>query len=628
MLIKKSNISKTTTLGLVIFFVVGFANLVQPVKEPANGAGGYLATPLVLQDTVKAGLAANFGIEAGVHADTFEYELSDGIGTDDWFDRKSNGFSGIGVIDTTGGGAFRTLILPGGAAANRTFVRRMAFPQNSAPNGYLLLDAVYARDNHAAGGSNDSSIFGPGTANNTNPQNHWHFEIGGIPATNDIVDAMAHIRRDGDEITDSLWLFCAISKREESGDAHNDFELFQNVTLHRGDIIFSVDFTGGGRVPLPSVHLWIREGDEAEIEANSDFVFIGEFTTGPSISPFGYAQIGVDIEQAFARVNGLPEDAVDSTEASPWGHLDRVADFHDYILALQFGEAGFNLTGLGLDPSTSEDSCENLFGYVLFKTRSSQSFAAKLKDYVGPYPFGLVRKPQLSCVGDTLTCDSTLASAIVISYPSVGVSYMWNPEPVSGQGTDHARYDTPGTKKILVTIDSTGCLDSCEVEITQDIIPATCSLSVPDSLPDCTSQGNILTANAISAVSFEWSLSDSSWMITDGQGTNSITYTTGSSGSEGTFKLVVAASNGCNDSCQVTFRCTSPYICGDANGEEGVDISDAVYLILYIFRSGDPPKCPEPYISCGDVSGNGEVTISDVVYLINYLLKSGPAPIC
>jgi len=117
-------------------------------------------------------------------------------------------------------------------------------------------------------------------------------------------------------------------------------------------------------------------------------------------------------------------------------------------------------------------------------------------------------------------------------------------------------------------------------------------------------------------------------MITDGQGTNSITYTTGSPGSEGTFKLVVAASNGCKDSCQVTFGCTSPYICGDANGEEGVDISDAVYLILSIFRSGDPPKCPEPYTSCADVSRNGEVKISDAVYLINYLMKSRPVPIC
>jgi len=69
-------------------------------------------------------------------------------------------------------------------------------------------------------------------------------------------------------------------------------------------------------------------------------------------------------------------------------------------------------------------------------------------------------------------------------------------------------------------------------------------------------------------------------------------------------------------------------LCGDTNGEGKVDISDAVYLILYFFKSGGTPQCPEPYTSCADVNGDGEVTISDVVYLINYLLKGGDPPIC
>ena len=74
---------------------------------------------------------------------------------------------------------------------------------------------------------------------------------------------------------------------------------------------------------------------------------------------------------------------------------------------------------------------------------------------------------------------------------------------------------------------------------------------------------------------------------------------------------------------------TSYTLCGDVNGDGKVDISDAVYLTFYLFKSGSPPHCdPFPYTSCADAGGNGEVTISDVVYLINYLLKSGPAPIC
>ncbi|MGB2696460.1 MAG: dockerin type I repeat-containing protein [Candidatus Zixiibacteriota bacterium] len=71
------------------------------------------------------------------------------------------------------------------------------------------------------------------------------------------------------------------------------------------------------------------------------------------------------------------------------------------------------------------------------------------------------------------------------------------------------------------------------------------------------------------------------------------------------------------------------YVCGDVNGDRKVEISDAVYFVNYLFRSGIPPQCPPfPYTSCGDVNGDGAVTIADVVYLINYLFKSGPAPIC
>lgn len=83
------------------------------------------------------------------------------------------------------------------------------------------------------------------------------------------------------------------------------------------------------------------------------------------------------------------------------------------------------------------------------------------------------------------------------------------------------------------------------------------------------------------------------------------------------------------DSSDAITKDTSYTICGDVNGDGKVDISDAVYLILYIFKSGEPPHCePYPYTSCADTGGNGEVSIADVVYLINYLFKSGPAPIC
>ncbi len=63
-------------------------------------------------------------------------------------------------------------------------------------------------------------------------------------------------------------------------------------------------------------------------------------------------------------------------------------------------------------------------------------------------------------------------------------------------------------------------------------------------------------------------------------------------------------------------------ICGDADFSGFVSISDAVYLIQYIFANGTPP----PTTTAGDVDCNSLVTISDVVYLINYIFSGGPTP--
>jgi hypothetical protein len=61
---------------------------------------------------------------------------------------------------------------------------------------------------------------------------------------------------------------------------------------------------------------------------------------------------------------------------------------------------------------------------------------------------------------------------------------------------------------------------------------------------------------------------------------------------------------------------------GDANGDCFVDISDAVYLIAYIFSGG---SAPIPY-RAGDVNCDDIVDISDVVYLIAYIFSGGYPP--
>jgi hypothetical protein len=64
------------------------------------------------------------------------------------------------------------------------------------------------------------------------------------------------------------------------------------------------------------------------------------------------------------------------------------------------------------------------------------------------------------------------------------------------------------------------------------------------------------------------------------------------------------------------------YTCGDADGNTIVNISDAVYLISYIFGGGPAPL---PLVA-GDADCNSIVNIADAVYLIAYIFGGGAAP--
>ncbi len=63
-------------------------------------------------------------------------------------------------------------------------------------------------------------------------------------------------------------------------------------------------------------------------------------------------------------------------------------------------------------------------------------------------------------------------------------------------------------------------------------------------------------------------------------------------------------------------------LCGDPNLSGAVTISDAVFLIEYIFANGEPPAV----MQTGDVDCSGTVNISDVVYLLNYIFSGGLNP--
>lgn len=64
------------------------------------------------------------------------------------------------------------------------------------------------------------------------------------------------------------------------------------------------------------------------------------------------------------------------------------------------------------------------------------------------------------------------------------------------------------------------------------------------------------------------------------------------------------------------------YVAGDVDGSSDINISDAVFLISYIFGGGLPPVPLER----GDVNCSGGVNISDAVFLISYIFSDGGAP--
>lgn len=65
-----------------------------------------------------------------------------------------------------------------------------------------------------------------------------------------------------------------------------------------------------------------------------------------------------------------------------------------------------------------------------------------------------------------------------------------------------------------------------------------------------------------------------------------------------------------------------PYVCGDADNNGQVSITDAVYIINAIFGGGPQPEIPE----AADVDCNDAMSISDAVYIINFIFGGGPAP--
>ena len=64
------------------------------------------------------------------------------------------------------------------------------------------------------------------------------------------------------------------------------------------------------------------------------------------------------------------------------------------------------------------------------------------------------------------------------------------------------------------------------------------------------------------------------------------------------------------------------YICGDANYDQSINVSDAVWIINFVFSGG---AAPDP-IESGDCDCSGSCNVSDAVYIINFVFSGGNLP--
>lgn len=77
------------------------------------------------------------------------------------------------------------------------------------------------------------------------------------------------------------------------------------------------------------------------------------------------------------------------------------------------------------------------------------------------------------------------------------------------------------------------------------------------------------------------------------------------------FEVAVTDPCGGSDVCQFSVLVEMP-LCGDVNGDGYSNITDAVYIILFIFAGGNPPNP----LFVGDVNCDGIANITDVIYFL------------
>ncbi|HTL10698.1 MAG TPA: T9SS type A sorting domain-containing protein [Chitinophagaceae bacterium] len=390
-------------------------------------------------------IKANFGVDGELRANYF-YNFQQS-GNDDWFRLPATPGSGDFVIDTTGAAAILAGYNANPALRQIPFYRKMRYPAYSLMNNKRVVDAVFIRDYHG----DDSTVFASGANKNGMSPAMWSCPMSqSVPDKNEILDMFVHVRREGPIAADSLWMFGGLSIENTTGNRYFDFEMYQtdiyydrpsqrfygygpdaghtrwqfdaagNITVP-GDIIFTAEYSTSA-LNTVEARIWVDKS--ALLIDPQGFDWTGSFDGANNGSQYGYA--GIQPETAGAFYTGLTNPS--AAWAGPFALVRTDNSVVTNYTTNQFMEFSINLTKIGLDPVTllGGNSCGMPFRRILVKSRSSTSFTAELKDFVGPFDFFLAPRADISanipffCGSSFGVSDITVNNAIATSV------YTWS----------------------------------------------------------------------------------------------------------------------------------------------------------------------------------------------------------
>jgi hypothetical protein len=224
-----------------------------------------------------------------------------------------------------------------------------------------LTTSVRYIDQYSGSASADNTFAG-GAKYNDNPNTQWSWVSSSAGGKEDINNVYLHLGNDSSN--NHQWIIFASDRKTTTGTSYLDFEFFQNTInanangsftsagpnngRTNGDILLSVEYTGGGSTATLRLYLWNNTSYVLQNSPNS-----------------GFGKVNI------VNTTTITGGAFGLNQYIPYQFVEGAIDISDLL----------NVT----------NNCSGAkFGNLLIKTKTSASPSAALSDFAGPYDIQLV----------------------------------------------------------------------------------------------------------------------------------------------------------------------------------------------------------------------------------------------